>query len=562
MVTKEFISYLNSLHNYNAQNENAYAENNIDNKFYQEVMVEMKICDYIKKELCSSDPRVLVLTGQAGDGKTSIMVQVLKSFDFVLNATKREETITLPDGRECVCIKDFSELSDDEKTKVLSRVVELPQQGKFAFIVANTGPLITTFTSLFNDHDERVQAEIDLINCIDENDGKVRTISSKGYKLQTINIAELDNTYFAKEFLNKIISNHLWADCENCKSHNYCIICKNRNLILKNKTKTEDFIDKYYIWLASHGKRLTIRSITEHISYMITGGFDCQTVRPQNAYAYLYPNLFFGYVGLNEDINANNITGIRAGKNYHFDSKRLRSDEDLLINKDYEHIFSNEEAETVKNAAMANFDVDGSNEMLRRFYFFMNNKVGDAELRDIEDIFSKHFWEYFKVTRKHGYPDASDKPLVLNALSMIYDGVIKDNNIPITLSRETGITQNVQLVVDIIDKTNMRIDTDNISGHIFDPEHSPRIMYIKLNGKRLDVELTLPLMDYFEELKNGIIDTDIDPQLSQGIEKLKSEISSVINQNDDPDCLKIAISKSSGLDVKTLEFHNDKVDCG
>lgn len=562
MATREFISYLNSLHNYNAQNENAYAENNIDNKFYQEVMVEMKICDYIHNQLCSSDPRVLVLTGQAGDGKTSIMVQVLKSFNFVLDASKREETITLPNGRKCVCIKDFSELSDEEKTEVLSRVVELPKQGKFAFIVANTGPLITTFTTLFDDHNERVQAEIDLINCIDENDGAVRAISPKEYKFQTINIAELDNTYFAKLFLNKIISNHLWEDCETCGSRNYCIVCKNRNLILKNKTKTENFIDKYYVWLASHGKRLTVRSITEHISYMITGGFDCQTVKPQNAYAYLYPNLFFGYVGLNEDINANNITGIRAGKIYHFDSKRLRSDEDLLINKDYEHIFSEEEANIIKNAAMANYDVDGSNEMLRRFYFFMNNRLDNIEERDIADIFSKNFKEYFDITREHGYLQANAKPLVLNALSMIYDGVIKDNNIPITLSRETGITQNVQLVTGVIDKTDMKIDTRKISGHVFDPEHSPRVIYIKLNGKRLDVDLTLPLIDYFEELKDGIIDTDIDPQLSQGIEKLKSEISRVINRNDDPDCLKIAISKNSGLDVKTLEFFNDKVDCG
>ena len=48
MDNKMYIDYLNSLHNYNAQNENAYGERNIDNRYFKEVMVKMGICDYIK----------------------------------------------------------------------------------------------------------------------------------------------------------------------------------------------------------------------------------------------------------------------------------------------------------------------------------------------------------------------------------------------------------------------------------------------------------------------------------------------------------------------------------
>ena len=46
-----YIDYLNSLHNYNAQNENAYGERNIDNPYFKDVMVRVGLCDYIKEIL-------------------------------------------------------------------------------------------------------------------------------------------------------------------------------------------------------------------------------------------------------------------------------------------------------------------------------------------------------------------------------------------------------------------------------------------------------------------------------------------------------------------------------
>lgn len=46
-----YIDYLNSLHNYNAQNENAYGERNIDNQYFKDVMVRVGLCDYIKENL-------------------------------------------------------------------------------------------------------------------------------------------------------------------------------------------------------------------------------------------------------------------------------------------------------------------------------------------------------------------------------------------------------------------------------------------------------------------------------------------------------------------------------
>lgn len=561
MDTKEYISYLNSLHNYNAQNENAYAEKNIENDYYQKIMVDIKIVDYITKNLEHSEPHLLVLTGQAGDGKTSIMVQVLQNYGCSLITDQQEQIIELPNGKECVCIKDFSELSDAKKKEVLQTAVNLPSEGKYAFIVTNTGPLINTFKALFDQEEDKNNAEIELIDSIDKNDGVIREISARNYKIRAINVASLDNTYFATKFLRKVIDDELWqCDHENCKECNYCLIKKNRDLIKANQSKTEEFINLYYTWLASHGKRLTIRSITEHIAYMITGGYDCHTIEPQNAYDYLYPNLFFGYIGITKNPNADKISAIKAGREYHLDSKRLCSDEALLINKDYK-VFSPSAEKIVEKAAQANLDLPGTNEMMHRFYFFMNTRTGDLDNQDIADIYSKNYKRYLDLTRNDGYNFASDRELIFDGLSMIYTGVrTDDQSIPVTLSRNTGLTQNIQLVVGKLMKSKINVLVEDDPGAAFDNENSPKILKIQIRdkGKKpLKIDLSLPLIDYFEDLRDGVIETDIDPQLSQGLEKLKSQITEFV-KDDDVEDIEIAINKSDCLKFYTLDIDDQE----
>ena len=213
MNNEKYIAYLNSLHNYNAQNPNAYGERNVGNEFFQEVAVKVGLCSYIEMQLMNEEPHVLILTGHAGDGKTSIMYQVLKDFNIEFNADEKISEIVLPTGNKCRCIKDYSELSDEEKLSVLKECVELPSNGEFVFMVSNTGPLINTFGELF-ETDKREAAKIELIDAMDENSGEIRDIG--GYKLGVINVASVDNTSFAVAFVKNLIKDSLWSGFSNC----------------------------------------------------------------------------------------------------------------------------------------------------------------------------------------------------------------------------------------------------------------------------------------------------------------------------------------------------------
>ena len=558
MYNEKYISYLNSLHNYNAQNSNAYGEKNVCSEFFQEVAVKVGLCSYIEMQFLNEEPHVLILTGHAGDGKTSIMYQVLKDFNINFNVEEKITEILLPEGKKCRCIKDYSELSDTEKLVALKECVELPQKGEFVFMVANTGPLINTFGELFSER-ERENAKIALIDAMDENAGVVKDIN--GYKINVINVAAIDNTSFASAFVENIIKDDLWSNCTACNKHEYCYIFRNRNLITQNKQRVLEFIEEHYIWLIEHGTRLTIRSMTEQLAYMITGGMNCDEVVPEELNKYLFFNLFFGYIGLKNNERANAIIAVKEAKECAYDKKRLRADEELLINCDYKISFGDEMNTVLAESYKNDGQVSGWTEFIRRAYIFANIETDkDKKSRDSEDIFSKQFEKYIGLRKGKITPSKSDTNLIIDALSMMYMGKIADSDtkeIPITLSKTSGLTQNVQLITGSISTRRMNLIQQKTRDSVFDEEHQRYELRLKVEKVVLNTNISLPMLNYFEELRNGIISTNIDPQLSHGVESLKAQLAKECNDEEDDEQFEMIILKNDGVKNCKLELESD-----
>ena len=533
MENKDYIMYLNSLHNYNAQNKNAYGEKNVNNPYANEIMVNVGLCDFIYNKLYNDEAHVLILTGHAGDGKTSIMYQVLTKLGVKYDIKEQICDIEFAGNKLCRCIKDFSELSNNDKLQVLKESVNMPNAGNYVFMVANTGPLINTFGELFDDPKDRELAKIELIDAMDGNTGDIKEI--KGYKICVINVANVDNTYFAGEFLSNIIKDSLWSRCDECSKKEYCHILRNKKLISSYKEKVLDFIEKHYIWLTEYGKRLTIRSMTEQIAFMVTGGFNCSEVEKQDEYMLLFSNLFFGYTGIRENAKAENILAVKEAKECSYYLKRLRSDEKLLVDRNYETIFASEVLDIINKAEKKIGELKGWTEFLRRTYMFMN-VVTDKEIleNDCEDIFSKQFMGYLRIRNGDKSTLKATLPLISDALSMIYIGTTNnEQQIPITLSRNSGISQNVQLITGVIYTRKMKLNLKQTRDSKLNSKKERYILKLSVEGKELDCEISLPLLDYFEELKNGVISTNVDPKLTYGVESLKAELSEKLADEDD-----------------------------
>lgn len=563
MNNKRYIDYLNSLHNYNAQNENAYGEKNVDNPYFKKVMVRVGLCDYIKDNLTEEEPHITILTGHAGDGKTSIMYQVLTDLGAVFDAKEKLSEVSLPSGAKCLCIKDFSELPEEESDNqanricVMRKAVKMVENGNYVFMVANTGPLINTFGELFDTDEEKEKARIQLIDLMDNNTGKVVNIC--GVQLCVINVAMVDNVYFATEFLEKIIQSSLWECCKECQKCEYCHIYRNCQLIVENRAKVLEFVHNHFIWLTEYGTRLTIRSMTEQLAYMLTGGMSCEEVRHYESYKYLFSNLFFGYIGTKRNERALNIIAVDVANRCLYDHKRLRADEKLIVGKEYKELFGKQIEEIVVDAEQKNGFVSGWTEFLRRTYLFMNIVTSEQIIfQDYEDVFSKQYKGYLALRDGTDTPSKADAKLIADALSMIYVGTPSDGTeIPLTLSRESGITQNVQLITGTIPVRKLHVEQMKTKDSVFNKGRDRYELKLKIDKKVLGTALTLPMLDYFEELKNGVIATNIDPQLSHGVERLKTQISEMLKDDEDENTVEIVVLKNSGNDNIRLELTDD-----
>lgn len=555
MYNEDYIAYLNSLHNYNAQNPNSYGEKNVNNTFFKDVMVEVGLSKFILDRLQSDIPHVLVLTGHAGDGKTSIMYQVLSEMGIIFDPDVKICDYELPTGKMCRCIKDFSEISDDDKKGVLDEAFQMPSDGNFVFMVANTGPLINTFGELFSVPEESERAKIELIDAMDSNTGNISDI--KGYKICVINVAAVDNTYFATEFIGKLVQDKLWEKCSECPKRDYCHIKNNRELIKENFQRVCEFLNMHYIWLTEHGKRLTIRSMTEQLAYMITGGFGCDEVNTVEPYKYLFTNLFFGYVGTIVNPKAYNIIAVKEAANCGYDNKRLRSDEYFVVNREYGKVFGKKMAKIICDAEQKAAYVSGWTEFLRRAYLFTNIETDTTVLdNNYEDVFSKQFKRFLQLRNGESTPTRFDANLICDALSMIYVGTTNnDAMIPLTLSRESGIAQNVQLITGTVLTKNIKIVLRPTKDSLFNIDKARNALKLEINKEELQSEITLPLLNYFEELKNGVISTNVDPQLSHGIESLKVELSELMDDTDDT--FEMIILRNSGAKPVSLEITDD-----
>ena len=78
-----FIDYLNSTNNSGGNTAGSLAEFQVKSQYFAAVRVDRKIGSYITKEIKNGNHKAYILTGFAGDGKTSILAQVLYELGYL-----------------------------------------------------------------------------------------------------------------------------------------------------------------------------------------------------------------------------------------------------------------------------------------------------------------------------------------------------------------------------------------------------------------------------------------------------------------------------------------------
>ena len=287
---ERFVEYLNSIHNISASNKNALAESQAVSEFFGDIYQPFPIVEEIFTILITHDPApVVVLTGHAGDGKSTIALDVLKrlrgiSLDSPLPTPPKEREWGQVNSREVTIVKDMSELSATERYEIFCNC--LADNSSAWLIVSNTGPLLGTFDAYYEKAGpiERQAIEKRLLEVLDTPiEGHLseerHTIELQQRAFYAVNLTKLDNVGIGTKVLQKIVDHRAWESCNGCSAAGKCHIATNIAALRGASAVMADRVRWVYRRLSSYEQRMTLRQMSAHLAYSLTAGANCGQIR-------------------------------------------------------------------------------------------------------------------------------------------------------------------------------------------------------------------------------------------------------------------------------------------
>ena len=315
---REFVKYLNTLHRCGGNNKNSTAESNHDQLFSHDILgPEDDLIEKIESDLFQGDGKVL-LTGFAGDGKTTLAQMLVEKLANGYSLKKPIEKFYIKKYKKTlVVIKDLSEnrIQDNEyiiKKYFLNKQISL-------LIVSNTGAVIYRMKEAYNLFyaPDKIAIEKEILKGISTNNSdSYGTICLQNISINVINLVKHDNIPTAKYIINKIVSHQVWDKLDSS-------VNKNHPILLNIKALKQPYVIErlflLYQRLFEYDNRFTLRNFIEHFSYIITGNLslDDQVNNPED---YLFYNNIFGSFESFDDKNiiSNNLTIIRVIRSQYF----------------------------------------------------------------------------------------------------------------------------------------------------------------------------------------------------------------------------------------------------
>jgi serine/threonine protein kinase len=318
-----FVPYLNSLHSRSAETDNALAESQARSPFFGFIHVPHPLVSRLETILLGTERRHVIVTGHAGDGKSTIAVELIKRLrgmpiDKPLSKPLERREDIRAEGVSISLIKDFSEWSATEREALLGEMLD--SGAKRFLLVSNTGTMLDTFKV----HEQArngdwVQIESDLLGAMAKSPGSDITFHGTSFSL--FNIAMIDNLDIAQLIFRRMLAAERWQACHASECRDYCPIFRNVTLMQANQEVVTERLFLAYRRMYEYGTRLTLRQLSAHIAYSITSGLSYEDVvkisqraRRPPVSEYMFFNRFFGDNGKEVDEPALQLRGVREAR--------------------------------------------------------------------------------------------------------------------------------------------------------------------------------------------------------------------------------------------------------
>ena len=202
----DFITYLNSTNNIDGNQTGTLAEAQITSAFYKKLQVKRRLGEFITEKIKNNQHYTFILTGHAGDGKTSILIQVLSDLGLLEEGEKLSEQA---EYSNLYYVKDMSELPVEKQKAYFTKALSAPSDNKSSILISNTGPLLKAFEEFekvqkgITDDEyteaDRIVLQSKILKQLDNN--STSTVPVCNHDVFLINVARLDNVSFSKKIL-------------------------------------------------------------------------------------------------------------------------------------------------------------------------------------------------------------------------------------------------------------------------------------------------------------------------------------------------------------------------
>ncbi len=536
-----YIAYLNSLHNVNASGANALAESQALNHYFTELYQPFPIIDVLYKTLLETQDRVILLTGHAGDGKSTVALDVLKRlrnhpFDKPLDnaLNEREEA-----GRVTI-VKDMSELSGERRLTWLKQ--SFTESGSW-LIVSNTGPLINSLAEFADDIESKI---LELLDKPYEQ-GSLASHSLRlpnfSKELIIINMTRLDNVAIGARVLTCMVNHSAWMQCSGCEAENCCSLRLNRAALQEVIATVEERVRWIYQRITAYEQRLTLRQMVAHIALSLTGGMSCEEAKQSvnttqgvdGLERILFSEGFFGYCRGESWSAAENLRAIALVKRAVFGAPTAVDFERQLLvtggldGLDLPKVLTQVQQRWRERATEAAgvrwrfalrrmlylFGKQSPNNSQGQTDTFLNTFLQSPKLRGFDD------WQSGELKL-----DDTEKRVLkkrcLQVLLEIYSGFssgqFQDHDcLYLTLRRsDSSVIQPTQLVV-------AKLSNEDFSLAYDVERRLPKLIYQNSKGK-VELLLTLPLLDYIHNRSIGSLGNGLAPIHLAQLEWFRAEL--------------------------------------
>lgn len=520
-----FVDYLNTLSAFSAGNENAIAEYQIRNKYFRRIHVSSPITEEVYRLLMEGNN--VILTGNAGDGKTTIAIDVLKKIvgHDIDRIAEREDV----SEHDLVIVKDMSELPKETRAAVLQEA--LRNHGTKYLIVSNTGTLIDAFDLLRGILGNQFHDILAALGCSEPT-------QIAGNRFYLINIGQIDSIDTACQVFKRMLEPNNWTRCDGCAIYDKCPICRNVRLIKGNLEVVLERIYYLYKCLYEYGHRLTMRQMTGHLAYSLTGGLDCAELNNMSLLKLrefdklVFHNLFFGDDGCQVLPEAMRLFPIRIIQQTAFGRTLLpKFERAMWLSRQATYIFDEESRKTYET--LIKDDSLESRRQIRRLAYFCGRFEGQEGKRFVEAFLgSPMLLNYLSITEDgHLIPLRKMCVQVLHILQEQFLGLQlpegswgESNDLYITL-RPPGKTVATQMVIArfLQDDFELTMKPRYQCSHAAPSSNTVLYLTYKPN-RQIELELDLPFFDYVARRYQGERTHELSMYYANRLEDFKAKL--------------------------------------